>query len=167
VEAASFLVFLFGLVIYTGTFFLVQNQLVDLVVTPDMLTQLRGYTTMEPSAMTDEWFKSTVLLLSAQTALTTYFVFAGVMLMLFADPPAKWFVGGSEYTGNKLVVYAAVVLIVAYLILLMIEPLRSFFQLVPLPWIFSVAIGVLTLAWMFVQRIVWRSNWLERFLDMK
>ena len=163
---ASFLIFFFGLLIYTGTFFLVQNQLVDLVVTPEMLTQLRGYTTMEPSAMTEEWFKSTVLLLSAQTALTTFFVFSGIMLMLFADPPTKWFVGGSEYTGNKLVVIADDVLIVAYLILLMIQPLRAFFQLVPLPWIFSLVIGILTLVWMFLQRTVWRSNWLERFLDM-
>ena len=164
---ASFLIFLFGLLIYTGTIFLVQNQLVDLMVTPEMLTSLQGYTTMEPASMDDEWFKSTVLLLSAQTTLTTFFVFAGIMLMLFADPPSQWFVGGSEYTGNKLVVIAAVVLIVAYLILLMIEPLRAFFQLVPLPWIFHLTIGVLTLVWMFLQRFVWRANWLERFLDME
>ena len=117
--------------------------------------------------MDAEWFKSTVLLLSAQTALTTFFVFSGIMLMLFADPPTHWFVGGSEYTGNKLVVIAAVVLIVAYLILLMIEPLRAFFQLLPLPWIFNLAIGVLTLVWMFLQRFVWRANWLERFLDIE
>ncbi len=164
---ASFLIFLFGLLIYTGTIFLVQNQLVDLMVTPEMLTSLQGYTTMEPASMDDEWFKSTVLLLSAQTTLTTFFVFAGIMLMLFADPPSQWFVGGSEYTGNKLVVIAAVVLIVAYLILLMIEPLRAFFQLVPLPWIFHLTIGVLTLVWMFLQRFVWRANWLERFLDIE
>jgi len=164
---ASFLIFLFGLLIYTGAFYLVQHQLVDLVVTPEMLAGLQGYTTIAPASMDEEWFRTTVLLLSAQTALTTFFVFSGVMLMLFADPPGQWFVGGSDYTGNRLVVYAAIVLIAAYMILLMIEPLRSFFQLVPLPWTFHGAIAVLTLAWMFLQRIVWRSNWLERFLDIE
>ena len=122
---------------------------------------------MEPESLDAEWFKSTVLILSAQTALTSFFVFSGIMLMLFADPPTPWFTGGSEYTGNKLVIYAAIVLVVAYLILLMIEPLRAFFQLLPLPWTFNGAIGVLTLVWMFLQRAVWRSNWLERFLDIE
>jgi cation-transporting ATPase E len=50
--------------------------------------------------------------------------------------------------------------------LLAIPFLRAFFQLVPLPMVFNVAIGVLTLAWMFLQRWIWRSSWFERFLDL-
>ena len=164
---ASFLVFLFGLIIYIGALYLVNNQLVDTVVTPEMLAGLRNYTTMQPDQMTEEWFRQTATLLSAQTALTSFFVFAGIMLMLFADPPTQWFTGGSEYTGNNLVIWAAIVLIAAYLLLLMIAPFRAFFQLVPLPWSFTVAIGVLTLIWMFAQRSIWRSRWFERFLDIK
>ena len=122
---------------------------------------------MQPDQMTEEWFRQTATLLSAQTALTSFFVFAGIVLMLFADPPTHWFTGGSDYTGNKLVIYAAIVLIAAYLLLLMIAPFRAFFQLVPLPWSFTLAIGVLTLIWMFVQRGIWRAKWFERFLDIE
>ena len=163
---ASLTIFVFGLFIYVGVLFLVGNRLIDAVVTPEMIAGLRNYTTLPPEQMTEEWFRYTATLLSAQTALTSFFVYAGIMLMLFADPPTRWFTGGSDYTGNKLVIYAAIALVAGYLALLAVEPLGAFFQLVPLPWSFQLAIGGLTLAWMLLQRAMWRSNWLERFLDM-
>ena len=46
------------------------------------------------SDLAPDQFKSLVTLFSAQTALTTFFVLAGVLLMVFAEPPLKWLAGG-------------------------------------------------------------------------
>ena len=35
-------------------------------------------------------FNAAVSLLSAQSALTTFFVFSGILLTVFAEPPGKW-----------------------------------------------------------------------------
>jgi hypothetical protein len=67
----------------------------------------------------------------------------------------------------KLSTIAAGVLIVAYLALLLIAPLRAFFDLVALPVSFTVAIAVVTIVWVLVQRAVWRSRLFERFLDIE
>jgi hypothetical protein len=65
-----------------------------------------------------------------------------------------------------LTVIAAVVLILAYFVIMALPGPRSFFQLVLLPTSFWVAIIALTTLWVFVQRSLWRSNWIERFLDI-
>jgi cation-transporting ATPase E len=105
---------------------------------------------------------------SAQTTLTTFFVLAGVMLMVFAAPPIKWLAGGAPYRGkNWLPTIAAVVLIVAYIIVLLLPGFRSFFDLVPLPPVLHISVAALTVLWVLAQRAVWRSRWFEKFLDLE
>jgi cation-transporting ATPase E len=164
---ASFLIFLFGLLIYTGVYFLTQNSLIQMDVTPEMLLQLGRHTGIDYTNVTPGQFTSVATLFSAQTALTTFFVLTGVLLMVFAEPPTRWLAGGAPYSGKWLPTIAAGVLIVAYGVILMLPGPRSFFDLVPLPASIYVGIVVITLLWVFVQRAVWRANWLERFLDVE
>jgi hypothetical protein len=83
--------------------------------------------------LSDVQFNTLAVLYTAQTSLVTFFVLAGVLIMVFAEPPLRWFAGGSPYRGHWLVGAAALVLIIAYYILLLWPGLRSFFELVPLP----------------------------------
>lgn len=164
---ASILMFLFGLFIYMGAFFLVGQGLAEVVVSPEMMTGLERTLGVTPGRIAADQFNDIATLLSAQTALTTYFALAGIILMVFAEPPSPWFAGGAPYRGkNRLSAVAALVLIAAYLVILFTPGLRRFFQLVPLPFIAYVLIGSLTAVWMLAQRRIWRSRWLERFLDL-
>jgi cation-transporting P-type ATPase E len=165
---ASILMFLFGLFIYMGAFFLVGQGLADVVVSPDMITGLERTLGVTPGRIAADQFNSIATLLSAQTALTTFFALGGVILMIFAEPPSPWFAGGTPYRGkNRLSAGAALILIAAYLAILFTPALRDFFQLVRLPLIAYIMIGSLTIIWIFVQRWIWRSRWLERFLDLE
>lgn len=163
---AAISVFLFGLVIYLAMFFNAQSRFETMQITPEKMATLQGYTGGMVSQMTPEVFRITGTQLAAQTALTTFFVFAGIALMLFAEPPIHWFEGGASYRGHRLPTIAAIVLLIAYLIVLAIPGLRAFFQLLPLPPRFNLAIAGATVVWMFVQRAAWRGLWFERFLDM-
>jgi cation-transporting ATPase E len=164
---ASFLIFFFGLLIYTGAHFLIQAELVNVKVTPEMLAMMERTAAVEPGSLTPAGFYDAAVLFTAQTALTPFFVLVGILTMVFAEPPFKWFAGGAKYHGrNWLTVIAAVVLILAYFVIMALPGPRSFFQLVSLPTSFWVAIIALTTLWVFVQRSLWRSNWIERFLDI-
>ncbi|MCP4196858.1 MAG: HAD-IC family P-type ATPase [Proteobacteria bacterium] len=164
---ASFTIFLFGLFIYIGALYLVQHQLVGLTITPEMMAMMERTAAVQPGTMASEDFYVAATLFTAQTALVTWFVLTGILVMIFAEPPSRWFAGGSEYHGrNWLPVITAVILIILYLIILALPGLRSFFQLMPLPTAFLIAIATLTAIWVFVQRWIWRTSWLENFLDL-
>jgi cation-transporting ATPase E len=120
------------------------------------------------SSLTPDEFNRAVTLFSAQTALTTFFVLAGIMLMVFAEPPLKWLASGAPYNnGNWLATIAAVVLLIGYGLVLAVPGLRRFFDLVPLPISINLGLIILTALWVVLQRAMWRSRWLERFLDME
>ncbi|MCB0164216.1 MAG: HAD-IC family P-type ATPase [Anaerolineae bacterium] len=164
---ASLLMFVFGLFIYIGAFFAIQNNLAQVVVTPEVLAELQRYTAVSYEGLTDEGFRDLATLLTAQTALTIFFALTGILVMLFAEPPLKWFAGGAAYHGNRIVGLAAIALFVAFFVVLSITPLRAFFQIVPLPFIFYVVIGLVIGVWLFLQRTVWRNRWFSRFLDIE
>ncbi len=164
---AAFLIFFFGLLIYIGVFFIIWNNLADVTIDQQTLIELGRNINRDFSNLSPQEFKSRATVFSAQTALTTFFVLAGVMLMVFAAPPIKWLAGGAPYKDTWLPTIAAVVLIVAYGILLTLPRLRLFFDLVALPTAINIGIVVVTVIWILVQRAVWRSNLFERFLDIE
>ncbi|HID53647.1 MAG TPA: HAD family hydrolase [Anaerolineae bacterium] len=156
---ASFTLFLFGLLLYTGALFVAAEGIVNIEVTPEMITTLEKTLGQKAGSMSPEQFNSAFTLLTAQTALTTFFVFTGIILMVFAEPPFKWFAGGAPYHGrNWLVILSAAVLFIGYLVILSIPRLRAFFTLVPLTAPFLAAIALLTIVWAIAQRAVWRQR---------
>ncbi len=164
---ASFTMFIFGILIYIGALFMIQNDLVGNVVTPEMIANLEKTAAVDPGSYSTEDFSTVATLYTAQTALVIFFVLAGITIMIFAEPPSEWFAGGSEYHGrNWLPVIAAVGLILLFAIIYAVPGLRAFFQLVPVtPFLLVLIIGM-TLLWALVQRGIWRTKWLEHFLDI-
>ena len=164
---ASFTVFFFGILIYIGAIFMIQHDLTQLVVTPEIVSTLEKTAAVDPGTLTPETFEEAATLFTAQTALVIYFVLVGLLVMIFAEPPFEWFAGGSEYHGrNWLPLIAAVVLLLAFAVIFFVPGLRAFFQLVMISPTLLLLILALTILWVFVQRFIWRSHWLEHFLDM-
>lgn len=164
---AAFLLFFFGLLLYTGTFFLAERGLARIDLTPEIVGVIERTARVAPGSLSEAEMTTIAVHYSAQTALTTFFVLTGILLMVFADPPLRWFAGGAPYQhGQWLSTAGAGLLIVGYYLVLLIPVLREFFELVPLPASLHVAILGVTAAWIFLQRYAWRANLLERFLDV-
>jgi len=163
---AALLMFAFGLLVYIGAFFVTERGLAQVDASPEMVAIVARAAQVAPESLGTAEFNTLALLYTAQTSLVTFFVLAGVLIMVFAEPPLRWFAGGSPYRGHWLVGAAAVVLIVAYYILLLLPGLRSFFELVPIPLFFHIAILVMTVLWALLLRMMWRQRWLGRFLDI-
>ncbi|MFO7634074.1 MAG: hypothetical protein R6W76_16125 [Caldilinea sp.] len=163
---AALLMFAFGLLIYIGAFYVTIIELAVIDTSPEMVAVVANAARVPADSLSTEEFYTLATLYTAQTSLVTFFVLTGVLTMVFAEPPLRWFAGGAPYRGHWLTAASALALIAAYYILLLWPLPRAFFELVPLPLVFHVAILVMTVLWALLLRMMWRRNWLGRFLDM-
>ena len=104
--------------------------------------------------------------LIAQSALTTFAVCSGLLLIPFVVPPAPFWVGGSKLSGDWRPTLLAFGLLMIYLVIIAIAPVRTFFSLTALNTTDYLFIGAAALIWGLVQRWIWRIHLLERFLHV-
>ena len=105
--------------------------------------------------------------LDAQTTLTTFALFCGIALLLFVEPPARFWVGGNELRGDKRISYLALAMCIVSVPLISLSPLRSLFDLTLLDSPDYLVIAVYVVIWVFLVRWVWRGHILERFLALE
>ncbi|MGL4651417.1 MAG: HAD-IC family P-type ATPase, partial [Caldilineaceae bacterium] len=164
---ASLLIFFFGLIVYMGLWFAMQREIVETPISEAQIAEISAREGIDLSDLTPEEFGLRTRQLAAQTGLTTFFVFAGVLLMVFAQPPLKILAGGSPYNGGRwMPTIAAGLLIVAYLIILSMPRLRLFFDLIPMPPGALAIIFGLTILWAVVQLLAWRADVIYRVLGL-
>jgi cation-transporting ATPase E len=100
----------------------------------------------------------------AQTALTTLSVLCGLVLVPFVEPPTPGWVGGDVLSGDWRPTILAVGMLFLYGVLLVVPPLRAFFELRTLPPLDYLLIGAVALVWAVILRYVWRVRLFERLL---
>jgi hypothetical protein len=154
------------LLVYVGTYLAVRGQMMNVAVTPEMIIELGQRTHNVYRVDTPAALIQTVAILSAQTTLTAFLSLSGIILMLFAAPPAPWFAVVTPQVSSRLSVAASALLLLAFTGVLLIPAISQVFELIPLPSFVYVVIGLVIVLWMLVQREVWRGQWLERFLDL-
>jgi cation-transporting ATPase E len=103
-------------------------------------------------------------LTSAQSALTTITVFCGLLLVPFVEPPTSAWVGGDDLSGDRRPALLALGLLLFYVAILALPPLREFFELTPLRVWDYLLLGAVAVAWAFLVRLIWRTRLLERLL---
>ncbi|MDR3572760.1 MAG: HAD-IC family P-type ATPase [Anaerolineaceae bacterium] len=102
----------------------------------------------------------------AQSALTSFSIFCGLLLVLFVEPPGSIWVVGQHRSSDKRPTYLAVLLAAAYLIILSIPAASKFFDLAPIGLLGYFFLAIFAIIWAFTLRWVWRSHILDRFLNL-
>lgn len=102
----------------------------------------------------------------AQTALAAFLVFCGLFLVIFVEPPTAWWVGGAPLSGDRKPAALAVGLMVAYLVISAVPPLRTLFALSPLEPRYLPLVAVALVIWLLLVRSFWRGRFVERFLGV-
>ncbi len=106
----------------------------------------------------------TVALDNARTALTAYLVYVGLLLIVFVEPPIRWFAVVEPITRDRRPALLALVLGVGFIITIQVGMARSFFSFgVPEPRD-AVLVAVAVIAWTVLVREFWRRRLVERFL---
>ncbi len=166
VVPAALSVTLFGVIVYVLAFYVgIISAAPDLPATPETIAGFREYFGIDYSLTSIDQVRAELAHIIAQTSLTTFTVFASLLLVVFVEPPLEFFVGGDEYSGDWRPTILAIVMLLVYLFIAVYEPTLAFFEMVDLPILAFVAIALITIIWMLLLRMAWRRNWLERFLQ--
>jgi cation-transporting ATPase E len=105
-------------------------------------------------------------LTAAQSALTTFAVVCGLLLIPFVAPPTNAWVGGNTLSGDWRPTMMAFGLLIGYGVMLAIPPLGAIFEIRLLPIGVYVLIGVVAVVWALILRWIWRKRLLERYLQV-
>jgi len=101
-----------------------------------------------------------------RSALVTILVMGQLLLIPFLKPPTTAWVGGEPLSGDWRYTIVSLILLGVYLLIVSIPPLRRFFELYPLGTVNYFFIGLVALEWCLIQRLLWRSRFLDRFLGV-
>ena len=102
----------------------------------------------------------------AQTALAAFSILCGLLLLIFVEPPSKFWVGGDEYSGDRRPTYLALGLLVVFMIFLAVPSLGGFFDFQPLSALAYLILFATAVVWAFILRWTWRSKLVERFFGL-
>jgi cation-transporting ATPase E len=166
VMPASLTVFAFALVVFVAIFTLASNDLSQVEFTPEQVATYTQSLGLGAATLAPDELKSEVAGMIARSALTTFTVLTGILLVVFVEPPTAFFTGGDELSGDQRPTILALVMVIAFVLILLIAPLRSFFELLVLPLNFYVIIVASVLLWMLTVRQVWRRRLFDRFLNI-
>jgi cation-transporting ATPase E len=102
----------------------------------------------------------------AQTALITFNIFCGLLLVIYAQPPLKFFVGGDKFSGDWRPTIMAGVILAGFFVVMAIEPFRKLFDLYPLSLLQFLIIAGAALLYGLILMFVWRKKLLDRMLGV-
>jgi cation-transporting ATPase E len=103
----------------------------------------------------------------ARTMLTYFTVISGIILLIFVEPPTKWWAGGDVLSGDWRPTILAIVLLIVFVVFLVIPTTRDFYGLTLLEgWEHYFVIAMASIIWIFGLRFVWRAQLVERYLNM-
>ncbi len=103
---------------------------------------------------------------AARTAVTSFLVFSGLFLILFVEPPVRWFAVVEPLTDDRRPALLAIGLAVGYVLTLALPPARGFFQLVVPGSREALIVAVAVAAWVLLVRTFWERRLVDRFLGL-
>ena len=100
----------------------------------------------------------------ARSALTTFLVMSGLLLVVFVAPPAKFFAVVEPVTPDQRPALLAVALALGFFVVIELPLGRTIFDLRQLPVEVIGLVAAWTIVWLLTVRVVWRRRLLDRFL---
>ncbi len=102
----------------------------------------------------------------ARTILTSVTTLAGIVLIVFVEPPTQFWTGGDEYSGDWRPTIVAIALAILYVVIMLVPSLRYSFELTELDrrdWIIVLSVVAL---WTMLQRFLWRAKVFDKLLRL-
>jgi cation-transporting ATPase E len=100
----------------------------------------------------------------AQTVLTYFLTVCGLLLVVFVEPPSRFWAGSDELSGDPRPTWLTIALLGGLLAIAFVPTLSELFDLRPIEPLDMVFVGVAAAVWVFLVRWAWNRHLLERFL---
>lgn len=103
----------------------------------------------------------------SQLAVAQGLVLMGLILIVFVQPPTRFWVGGDVLSGDWRNTYMAIGLLLVFVLATILPLTQELLRLRPLNDLLDYAIiVVVAVVWMFVVRAIWRSPRLRRYVGI-
>jgi cation-transporting ATPase E len=100
----------------------------------------------------------------AQTALTYFLTVCGLLLVVFVEPPNRFWAAGGEPSDDRRPTWLALAMLVALFVIAFVPALSEFFDLRPISLLDILAVLAAAAVWVLLVRVAWKRRFLERFL---
>jgi cation-transporting ATPase E len=99
----------------------------------------------------------------AQTVVICFLTVCGLLLVMFVEPPSRFWAGSDEPDGDRRPTWLAIVLLLGLLAIALVPTLSGLFDLRPVKPQDAAIIAAAVAVWVFMVRWAWRRHLLERF----
>lgn len=132
---------------------------------PDaLLTSYSDYTSVSPD---DPKFGEAFSTIAAQGALSIFVAHTAFLLLLFLEPPSRFFISWRKTVSeDKRPALLAVALLLVFQLLYFVPSIGTYFGLLEKPLYVYLRILGFVVVWFFLIRTIWRQQLLERFLGL-
>ena len=96
--------------------------------------------------------------------MVSFLAVCGLPLVMFVDPPSRFWAGTGEPSGDRRPTWLAMALLVGLVVIAVVPPLSGIFDLRPVKPLDAAVIAAAAAVWVFLVRWAWRRHLLERFL---
>jgi cation-transporting P-type ATPase E len=100
----------------------------------------------------------------AQTVVVSFLTVCGLLLVMFVEPPGRFWAGRDEPSGDRRPTWLAIALLIGLLAIAFVPTLSGIFDLRAVKLLDAVVIAAAAAVWVFLVRWAWRRHLLERFL---
>jgi cation-transporting ATPase E len=146
------------------------QTLIDFVVPAATISALIGLVVFYGSLLVDPGNAASGVptpagLSESRSALTSFLVLSGLLLVPFVAPPSKWFAVVDPVADDLRPAVLTILLAAAFLVMLLTPVGRTLFDLVPLRQETIALVVAATVVWFFLVRTVWKLRLLHRFIS--
>ncbi|MEM7115310.1 MAG: HAD-IC family P-type ATPase [Chloroflexota bacterium] len=164
---AALLMMLFGLAYYTFFYYSIQNNLLtNTDIPPRLIAMFEEQTGLSYTSDDPEQFTTAAATIMAQTMLSIFINYAGIVLLLFLEPPHRWFEGWTTKSDMRWPGWLALGLWVVFTVAVEADAISTYFGLAPIREEMLISLWAGVLVWAFLLRSIWRSKWLDNILTV-
>ncbi len=163
----AILTMLFGVGLYMSDYNLALNSMEDTRRnTPDrLLTMFENYTGV---AIGSEGFSNAAATIAAQSSLSIFISSTAFLLILFLEPPTRFFLGWRKTVSkDKRPAIMTVLLLLLFQVFYHVPVISNYFGILQKPRNIFWLIMAMVVIWFFLIRTIWRMHLFERFLDLE
>ena len=162
---AALVTMVFGVGIYTFFYEFVLNGVSAYHIPPDAAARWEAYTGLTYDTV---GFGPAAATIVAQTALSTFVSLAAFGLILFLEPPSRFFTGWAPVSPDKRPALLALALAIIYVVVLVTPITANYFGLVT-PGLQGPELKVMLVTvplWFLILRLIWRAKLFDRLLTV-
>jgi cation-transporting ATPase E len=161
---AATVTMLIGVALYAGFYIRVLAGVQTYRIPASVVASFEAFTGLPYDA--DGQFGVAAATIVAQTALSIFITITAFVLILFLEPPMRFFTGWTAQRSDKRPALLALALSASLALIVMVPALARYVSLFPLGPGAAAAIALAVLLWTLALRTIWRTRLFERFVSL-